>query len=90
VLAGVAALTLLKNKHKAQGYFVGATLIGLAPIGWNALAKVPFLSDYVNVGVDGYGLMVDAAPMGLFVDTNQRLAGLASYSMGEADESYVP
>jgi hypothetical protein len=88
--AGAVALAVLKNKHKATGYLTGAALVGLAPLGWEAIGKLPFLSDYVNVD---YGMLTDVNPMGLLVDEGSAsLSELAAYSMGqgEDDYSYVP
>lgn len=89
--AGALALAVLKNKHRATGYFAGAALIGLAPLAWAKVAPmVPGLSDYVNVD---YGLLTNVGPMGLLVDEGSRnLSELAAYSMGsgEEDYNYVP
>lgn len=89
--AGALALTVLKNKHKATGYFAGAALIGLAPLVWGKVAPmVPGLSDYVSVN---YGMLTNVAPMGLLVDEGRaNLSSLAAYSMGagEEDYNYVP
>ncbi|HSN69534.1 MAG TPA: hypothetical protein VLV48_09830 [Thermoanaerobaculia bacterium] len=89
--AGVAAQMLLKNKHKGTGYFVGAALAGLVPLGWGLLQRQfpQFFSDYVNIPV---GMLTDVGPMGLLVDEgSSRLSELAAYSMGSDDDySYVP
>jgi hypothetical protein len=88
--AGALTMVILKNKHKATGYFAGAALIGLAPILWAKVApSIPGLSDYVNVD---YGLLTDVEPMGLLVDEGSAsMSELAAYSMGNNEEdSYIP
>lgn len=88
VLAGAAALALMKNKSRATGIFAGAALTGLAPLGWNFLQKQfpTFFSDYVNVPL---GVLTDVPAMGLLVDEgSSKLSGLAAYSMNGAEEEY--
>lgn len=93
--AGALALVFLKNKHRATGYFTGATIAGLVPIGWGFLQRTfpQFFAGYIDVNYGGYGLLTDVAPMGLLVDEgSQQMSDLAAYAMGQAEEdySYVP
>lgn len=85
--AGAATMLVLKNKSKAQGYFTGAALAGLVPLGWGLITtQFPALADYVSVN---YGYPIDVKPMGLLVDEGrQRLSEMAAYAMGEEDDAY--
>lgn len=86
--AGVAAMLLLKNKSKATGLFAGAATVALVPLGWGLVQQqFPSLSGYVSypglgypvdVGYQGYGLLVDEGA--------RRLSGLAAHAMAAAED----